>query len=288
VLDSLASLARPESTVFVVVDNDGRDPDVERQVQWFRALSGARVEYVIESSSGISAARNAAIKAAQLLGAHAVAMLDDDELATPDWLMKLLETRKATGAGVVGGPVHPVFSAPRKNLERYAALWSVRQGRLKGRVYVYCTCNCLIDLQAAATVGEPPFALEFGLTGGEDVVFFRRLFFAGVEMAWCENALLYEEVGDERATVGWMRRRWYRHGNVGVRCERAAPGPGDVPPLLKTAMLVLRLPFYPILNPRVFAAPLLWLLESDRLRGRLACHFGLITAQYRRPVAPHG
>ena len=75
-LDSLTSLARPASTVFVVVDNDGCDPDVERHVQRFRSSSGARVEYVIESSSGISAARNAAIKAAQSMGAHAVAMLD--------------------------------------------------------------------------------------------------------------------------------------------------------------------------------------------------------------------
>jgi succinoglycan biosynthesis protein ExoM len=284
-LDSLTSIARPPSTVFVVVDNDGSDPDVERHVQRFRASSGARVEYVIESSSGISAARNAAIKTARSLGARAVAMLDDDEWATPDWLMKLVEMRKASGAGVVGGPVHPVFPAHRKKLEPYATLWSVREGRLRGRVYVYCTCNCLVDLHAASILGDSPFDPNFGLTGGEDSVFFRRLFFAGVRMAWCEDALLYEEVNDERATIAWMRRRWYRQGNVGVRCERAAPGPGDMPALLKTAFLLVRFPIYPILNSRVFAAPLLWLLEFDRLRGRVACHFGMTVAQYRRPVA---
>src|ERR1700722_2963519 len=121
-LDSLVSIARPASTVFLVVDNDGRDPEIERRVRNFGHATGARVEYVVESSPGISAARNAAIGAARLLGARTLAMLDDDEWATPDWLMQLLAAQKATGAGIVGGPVRPVFPAHKKELKRYADL----------------------------------------------------------------------------------------------------------------------------------------------------------------------
>jgi len=51
----------------------------------------------------------------------------------------------------------------------------------------------LVDLHAVSILGDSPFESEFGLTGGEDSVFFRRLFFAGVGMAWCEDALLYEK-----------------------------------------------------------------------------------------------
>jgi len=115
-LDSLISIARPASTVFVVVDNDGSDPDVERHVQKFRGASGARVEYVIESSSGISAARNAAIKTAQSLGAYAVAMLDDDEWATHDWLMNCLKCERLLAPALWAAPFIPFFPRTGRNL----------------------------------------------------------------------------------------------------------------------------------------------------------------------------
>jgi succinoglycan biosynthesis protein ExoM len=283
-LDSLAAMVRPKGAIFFVIDNDGKDPEVERRVRAFEASCGARAKYIVEPTPGISAARNAAFAAARSVGAQAIAMLDDDEWVSSNWLMELIETRKSTSAGVVGGPVRPVFAAHGRNLMRYAELWSVRPGRLKGRVHVYCTCNCLIDVPSAAFLGDRPFPAEFGLSGGEDSVFFRRLLFAGVEMAWCEDAVIFEHVGADRANIAWMRRRWYRQGNVGVRCERAAPGPGDGPPWLKTALLCARLPIYPLLNRKVFAAPLLWLFETDRIRGRIACHFGSVVTQYERPI----
>jgi len=282
-LASLARMACPPSTAFVVVDNDGADPAVRDEVVKFREMSAARVEYVVEPEPGISAARNAALAKARWLGAGAVAMLDDDEWASPGWLTSLMQTRDATGAGVVGGPVRPVFPASRQALRRYERLWTIRQGSLDGRLYVSCTCNCLVDLSAVAFLGDRPFPMEFGLTGGEDAVFFRRLHRAGVPMAWSEEALLFEEISDERASLSWMRRRWYRQGNVGVRCERAAPH--GLSPLLKTLLLCARLPPYPLFNRRAFSAPVLWLLESDRVRGRIASHLGLVFKEYGRPVS---
>jgi succinoglycan biosynthesis protein ExoM len=282
-LNAFIRMVRPASSVFVIVDNDGQDPQVREQVDKFRNLSGAGVEYVIEQTPGISAARNTAIATARHLDAAMVAMLDDDEQPSPDWLAKLLEARHATGAGVVGGPVKPVFDSDSGKLEKYERLWSLGRGFLNGRVYVCATCNCLIDLSAIAVLGDRPFPAEFGLTGGEDSVFFRKLFFAGIKMAWAEEAVVYEEIAASRASIGWMRRRWYRHGNAGVRAELAAPDPNGLQPLLKTLLLCVRLAVYPLFNREALTKPLFWLLESDRIRGRMASHFGRVFAEYERP-----
>ena len=214
-----------------------------------------------------------------------VALLDDDEWPSSHWLTKLIETHSTSGAAVVGGPVHPVFATGSEPPNKYQELWSVQKGRLAGRTHVYCTCNCLIDLAAVEFLGDQPFPDEFRFTGGEDVVFFRRLHTAGIRMEWCDEAIAFEEISAERASLGWLRHRWYRLGNIGVKCERAAPIEGALPPLLKTILLAFRLLIYPLVNLRIFTMPLLWLLEAERIRGRLASHAGVVVMQYGREGA---
>ncbi|HRJ69989.1 MAG TPA: glycosyltransferase family A protein, partial [Beijerinckiaceae bacterium] len=55
-----------------------------------------------EPKTGVANARNAGVAAAQ---GRWVAFLDDDEEASPDWIARLTETARATGADAVFGPV---------------------------------------------------------------------------------------------------------------------------------------------------------------------------------------
>jgi succinoglycan biosynthesis protein ExoM len=281
-LDSLANIARPSSTSFIVVDNDGSDAEIEERVAQFRNRSRARVEYVVERTAGIAAARNTAVASACAMGAKTIAMLDDDEWAPPEWLSELIKVRDVSGAAVVGGPVRPVFEAGTSDIEGYESLWSIGKGSRDGRVFVSCTCNCLIETSATSALGNDPFPTNFGLTGGEDAVFFRRLHNAGVKMEWAENAVLFEAVPRVRARFSWMRQRWYRQGNVGVACERIARSPGEIPPLLKTLLLFGRLPFYPMFNRAALRLPRIWQLEWAKLRGRVAAHAGMVFQEYAR------
>lgn len=280
-LDSLLAIASPASTSFVIVDNDGNDAALERCVSEFRARCGCRVEYAIETAAGISAARNRAVALARALDVDAIAMIDDDEWASPEWLASLLETRARTGAAVVGGPVRPVFPLGCEHSSAYRRLWSIGNDVRHGKIYISSTSNCLVD-SAALDANAAPFEEAFGLTGGEDSVFFRRLFFAGVPMAWAASAVVFEEVTRERASFTWMRRRWYRQGNVGVACERAAPDPRGLPPIVRTLLLSVRLVVFPLFRRGVLSAPLLWLLECERIRGRIARHLGFEFREYAR------
>lgn len=281
-LNALTETERPADTTFVIVDNDGSDPQTQILVRDFREACRAPVTYVVENEPGLSAPRNAAFKAARAAGAKTVALLDDDEWPSKQWLKDLIDTQHKSGAAIVGGPVRPVFEAGNAPPARYQSLWYVQKGRLRGLTHVYCTCNVLIDLGAVAFLGNEPFSSAFRFTGGEDVVFFRRLHAAGIRMAWSEDATVFEGISAERTTLAWLRSRWYRLGNIGVRCEQAAPVRGDLPTLLKSILLALRLPIYPLVDRRVFATPLVWLLEAERVLGRLTSHAGFTVVQYGR------
>lgn len=279
---ALAAQVLREPPIVIVVDNDGADSAVERAVADFAARSGLTAHYRIESAPGISAARNAVFEEARARHARFLAMIDDDEWPSALWLAELLRVQAATGAAVVGGPVRPVFPTSAQALQRYARFWSVQRQFLHGKPFVFCTCNALVDLHALAAQPQPPFDEAFGLSGGGDTVFFRRLFFAGLPMAWAEAAWVHEEVPASRATIGWMRQRRYRVGNHAVRWE----SDGSMPwrSLLKTLGLTLRLPIYPSLRREPEAPWMGWLLELDKLRGRWAAHFGRIFIEYARAL----
>lgn len=284
-LDAFAGLKLPADAVFVIVDNDGDDPAIGEAVQAFAATVPQPVRYVVEREPGISAARNAAFRAARQAGATTLAMLDDDEWPAPDWVEALIRERDRSGAKVIGGPVRPVFSEQKAALGQHARFWSVEREYLGGKPFVFCTCNFLIELEATAFLGDEPFDPEFGITGGGDTLFFRKLWNAGVPMSWADDALLHEEIPDSRAGLKWLRQRRYRQGNAAVRWEQEAAIDGDIKPWMRTLAIVARLPLYPLMSREKSDRGLAWLLEVDKLRGRIAAHRRRHYQEYRREGA---
>jgi glycosyltransferase involved in cell wall biosynthesis len=280
---AIAAKALDSPPCVIVVDNDGQDPEVRQSVERFATESGLAVHYLVEPKPGISAARNAIFDQAETLRVRFVAMIDDDEWPSREWLAALLAEQAATSASVVGGPVRPVFPANSAGLQRYARFWSVDRQYLQGKPFVFCTCNFLIDMQAVAGMPRPLFDEEFGLSGGGDTVFFRSLFFAGHPMAWTDVAYVHEEVPPARASFAWMRQRRYRVGNHAVRWESIESRGRS---LAKTIGLAARLPIYPLLRREPEMPFVGWLFEYDKLRGRMASHLGDVFVEYGRASAP--
>jgi succinoglycan biosynthesis protein ExoM len=254
--------------VVIIVDNDGHDPAVEVGVTEFAQRFGITARYIVETQPGISAARNAVFAEADRLGVRFVAMIDDDEWPSPHWLSALLAKQAASSAVVVGGPVSPVFPDSAVQLRQYARYWSVEKQLLNGKPFVFCTCNFLIDLQPLQSTPRPLFDEAFGLSGGGDTVFFRGLFFAGHAMAWADDALVYEEVPESRASFKESM------GGQGLRS------------FVKTLGLTARLLIYPLFRREPESPFVGWLLEFDKVRGRYASHFGDVFVEYARPQDP--
>ncbi|MES2741032.1 MAG: glycosyltransferase [Pseudomonadota bacterium] len=285
-LEHIAVAAQPLAAKpsVIVVDNDGEDAAVGQAVQAFSAASGIAVVYRIEKTPGISAARNAVFAEADRLGVRFVAMIDDDEWPAPGWLSELLKAQADSAAVVVGGPVRPVFPDSAAALRRYSRYWSVDKQLLQGKPFVFCTCNFLIDMQAIAAEPRPLFDEEFGLSGGGDTVFFRKLFFKGHAMAWSDAAWINEEVPQSRASFKWMRQRRFRVGNHAVRWESIDGGAARS--IAKTIGISLRLAIYPLFRREPESVMVGWLLEYDKVRGRWASHFGDVFVEYARPAKP--
>ena len=217
-LDSIAAQrgALPEIEVFIA-DNDAAGREgvnlVEQMAPGFPyPLAGAVV-----AQPGISAVRNAILDEAKRRGVDFIAMIDDDETASPEWLVNLLKVQRETSADIVGGHVDFVFCCPPPQEIKFSRSFRTRP-RAQGPTHpLTASNNFLVGAQAMADRGWPRFDLEFGLTGGGDTEWFMRLARLGIRFAWAADALVIEEVPLDRMTRKWILQRAYRAGNSNMR-----------------------------------------------------------------------
>ena len=94
----------------LIIDNS---PDFNISQKVKEAYSDIEnLKYIIEKTPGLSNARNVAT---ELADSEFVAFLDDDAIAIPQWLEKILEAIEEFGddVDVVGGRIDPIWEVPR-------------------------------------------------------------------------------------------------------------------------------------------------------------------------------
>lgn len=192
----------------LVVDNDTTDS--ARELVAAAAGQGVRVDYVHEPRPGIAAARNRALDEAA--DADLLVFVDDDERPCAGWLAALLATRAGTGAAGVVGPVVSEFEVEPEPWLAAGRFFDRNRWATGTRVEVAATNNLLLDLRQVRPLGLR-FDERFGLTGGSDTLFTRRLVALGGELVWCDEALVVDRVPADRLTRDWVLRRAYRSGN---------------------------------------------------------------------------
>jgi glycosyltransferase involved in cell wall biosynthesis len=211
--------ASPDAVIgIVVVDNDA-DGSAADVVAAYPAI-----RYVTEPVPGIAAARNRALAAAG--DADLLAFIDDDERPDAGWLGQLLDTWTRTGAAAVAGAV-------RTELPGNPDPWVV-QGQFFTRQHratlptgtllpSAATNNLLLDLAPVRRAGLR-FDPAFGISGGEDELFTRRLVAAGGQIAWCAEAVVHEEVRPDRLNRRFLLLRAFSYGTIDSRIEQALAG----------------------------------------------------------------
>lgn len=198
----------------IVIDND-LTQSARCTVDSFRRSQSSgnvlEVVYDVESDPCIAHARNRALRHAK---ADYVALVDDDETVSRDWLRQLLDTMHRYQADVVFGPVISV-------LPNGAPPWARRcfhrtRRRTGEPVHHYGAGNVLLR-RPAITADRLRFDPAFGGTGGEDTDFFYRLHLAGRRMVWCDEAIAHVAVPAARLTLAWMRERGFNGGQNWAR-----------------------------------------------------------------------
>lgn len=198
----------------IVIDNDVTN-DLQTRVQTFASNFFIPLKYVHAPEKNISVARNAALRAAD---SRWLLFIDDDEIADPDWLNIIMQARQ--GAQAVIGTCETTY-APE-----YAA-WLSRcdfhSNRPKSNVENAFTSNALLDLDFVRK-HDLEFRRDLGRTGGEDTIFFRQIHDLGGVIKACHEALVYEPLTPQRASMKWVKTRKYRAGQThGLLCREFDP-----------------------------------------------------------------
>ena len=208
--DALQSLFCQEtggefSYEIVVVDNASTDA-TEMVVQQAALESPVPVRYLYHDIQGDGPSRNRAV--AETDGDW-LAFFDDDQLAAPDWLRKLLHAALETGAPVIGGAVH--LHLPQDVLDRlgpFVRRTSFRETdhsrlahRFKGKQLPGCA-NALVARRVFETVGT----FDEGMVwGGSDSDFFLRARNAGMALNYTPDAIIRHRIPLKRLTPEYFR-----------------------------------------------------------------------------------
>ena len=284
-LFSLVSQVGAPPFAVVVVENDAAGRAGAAIASEF--IAGGRLGgvCVVEPAPGNCRAANRAFVEARTRFPDAayVLMLDDDEIADPHWLARMIAAAVAEDVDIVGGPVLPRFPAGASPaLEAHPIYWPAytRSGRVP---MIYGSGNFLIRTRAYAKLANPDFHLRYNFLGGGDTEFFARCRRAGLTFYWAQDARIDEVVPPERLRPGWILRRGLRIGAINYHVEMSAAVSwlGRVRPKAKSAAIF---PLAIFRSARLVLAghsPLVAIHPVIIACGRVLAAFGVEPEQYR-------
>lgn len=274
-------LADPQawSVRIVVVDNDA---DASARTVVAASTGPWGIAYAVEPDPGIPAARQASV--GLCTADDAVIFVDDDEVAPPGWLERLLGSWRRTGADVVTGPVQGILPADAPAWARHSDVYSsVGKHRTGDELDKAYTNNTLVSRRVLDSV-TPAFDPAFRFTGSSDLHFFLRVRAGGFRIVWDDEAVVHEIVPTSRLTRGWLVRRAFRSG-AGDSISRRLIMPGWKGAAVSVALGAARIANGIVLVVLGLASPARRIKGLRRLvsgLGSLAGVVGINHDEYRR------
>lgn len=215
-LKSVASQTVDADKIKVIIVDNNPTPQEQRRVAALSPLFHNPIIYVHVTEAGLCNARNAAMAK---VDTRFVAFLDDDMIASPDWLPAMMATAHTFEAGIVFGPVFAKMPNPDDARNPYLANLFSRLIDTKDEGLVQTTLGaggCLLDLERC-DMPSPPFDPDLNKRGGEDDILFDRLRLQGTRVAWSPTASCLEVVPEKRTRAAYIRSRNFGFGQGPAR-----------------------------------------------------------------------
>jgi glycosyltransferase involved in cell wall biosynthesis len=219
-LQSLAEQTAPASAFDVLVVDNASQDDTPGVTERARQAMRPHVRYVHEDKLGLSHARNRAIAETR---APFIAFLDDDAIAAPVWVERLIHcfTELSPRPAAVGGPIHAIWEAPRPPWLADSLLGYLTVLERRGSAHIDLSkqlifgANMAFDRQALVDVGG--FSVALGRVGdrllsGEELMLLRQLHERGACGYYDEQADVRHHVAANRLNKAWFYRRIYWDG----------------------------------------------------------------------------
>ncbi len=266
----------------VIVDNDDKHSGLP-VFNEFAETFPCNLEYLSETRRGIPYARNRVVDFAIARNAEYIAFIDDDETASPDWLLALYTA--ITTNNVDGVQSQVISLLPETNIPRWAALakrnaWNKKEKQPRTAM----STNNVIFSSTLVTDKGLRFDEQFALSGGSDIDFFNRAAEAGSKHIWTNTATVYEKIPHSRLTVKWQFQRLFRVGATTVQMSIKQKGyvytivrylPKIVSRLLLGPLMFISLG---IISPKVFLTSIHW---TGSAVGLTLGFFGIIGREYQ-------
>jgi len=215
-----------------------------------------------------------------------VIVIDDDELADPDWIENMVATAERYDVSLVGGPQYPIFEKP--NAEQWAKhpVFLPHYTKTGPVPIIYSSGNLLIARAVLEAHSYPFMDLKFNFTGGGDSDFLSRSIAKGFKVAWCAEGIVRETIPARRLENDWIRSRGLRNGVLSTLIEqrkRKDEPFGQVRVFLKSLALLAYSPIKAVRRGGAagFAPVGTYFIHIGL--GRVMAHFGYLNEQYRNP-----
>lgn len=196
----------------IVVDNDVQK-SAEPIVQKFQHISGFPIYYFNQIIKNISLTRNLSVKKSS---GNYILFIDDDEVASSQWVYHLLNTLERFNADGVFGPILLEFNPSTPKWMQRRDLFYPKITYTGARPSFMGTGNCIFRASMLKEMKEP-FDIRYGITGGEDTHLFEQLENDGRHFVFCKEAVATEYLPPNRTKVLYLFLRGLKGGNAHTR-----------------------------------------------------------------------
>ncbi|MDP3897585.1 MAG: glycosyltransferase [Mesorhizobium sp.] len=213
-------------------------------------------------------------------------VIDDDELADPDWLERMCRASESLGADIVGGPQVPVFAAPEHAVLAAHPVFRPPYASTGLVPALYSSGNLLVSRHVLEAMGLPFLDLRFNFMGGGDSDFLSRAAVKGYKLGWCAEAVVSEAVPARRVEADWIRARSLRNGVISTLVEKKkhANEPfGRARVIAKSVALLAASPMRALVKLATTGSPARAVYPIHVALGRIGAEFGYANEQYRQP-----
>ena len=284
-LQSVIDQIAPPAYAIVVTDNDPSGHEGATAAADMLTGADRSSTTIIAKRRGNCAAYNAGFEVAlaHYPTATSIQIIDDDELASPHWLTRMVLRAEANGADCVGAPQIPAFEAGADDAMLRHPVFQPPYETAGPVPILYSSGNVLLSTALLREHGAPWLDEAFNFLGGGDSDFFSRVKAKGARFAWEPDAPVTETTPARRSEASWLNARSLRNGSISAAIQRkAASSLADhIERVAKTAALVGLSPYRAFILFLKTGSPTVALDPMNVALGRLLMEFGFANEQYR-------